>query len=176
MLAAGQADQALEILHRLEQAIDAEGAVRPLMGVRITQALIYQQKGDQARARHAFESTLRLALVEGYRSQFFMRPGRPTGPLLEMARSIAPAFVDGILKRESVEPALPFADLPEPLSGQEIRVLKLIVAGKSNAEIADELFISVGTAKWHVHNILQKLGVSNRPQAIARARELELEA
>ena len=39
-------------------------------------------------------------------------------------------------------------------------------------EIAEELVISVGTAKWHVHNVLQKLGVNNRPQAIARAREL----
>jgi LuxR family maltose regulon positive regulatory protein len=58
------------------------------------------------------------------------------------------------------------------LSEQELRVLKLIVAGKSNAEIADELVISVGTAKWHVHNVLQKLGVGNRPQAIARARQL----
>ena len=50
--------------------------------------------------------------------------------------------------------------------------MRLIVAGKSNRELASELVISVGTAKWHVHNVLQKLGVSNRPQAIARAREL----
>jgi len=64
------------------------------------------------------------------------------------------------------------ARLPEPLSEQELRVLGLIMAGNSNREIAAELVISVGTAKWHVHNILQKLGASNRPQAIARAREL----
>jgi LuxR family maltose regulon positive regulatory protein len=62
--------------------------------------------------------------------------------------------------------------LPDPLSEQEMRVLNLMIAGKSNAEIAAELVISVGTAKWHVHNVLQKLGVNNRPQAIARAREL----
>jgi LuxR family maltose regulon positive regulatory protein len=62
--------------------------------------------------------------------------------------------------------------LPDPLSEQEIRVLKLIVEGKSSQEIADELVISVGTAKWHVQNILRKLGVGNRPQVIARAREL----
>jgi len=49
-----------------------------------------------------------------------------------------------------------------------------LVAGKSNKEIADELVISVGTAKWHVHNILQKLGVSNRSQVIVRAKELGL--
>ena len=66
----------------------------------------------------------------------------------------------------------PVDQLPEPLSEQEKRVLQLIVAGKSNREIAAELVISVGTAKWHVHNVLQKLGVSNRPQAIARARTL----
>jgi LuxR family maltose regulon positive regulatory protein len=65
--------------------------------------------------------------------------------------------------------------LPDPLSEQEIRVLKLIVAGKSNQEIAEELVISPGTAKWHVHNILQKLGVDNRVQAIVRARELGIE-
>jgi LuxR family maltose regulon positive regulatory protein len=53
--------------------------------------------------------------------------------------------------------------------------LNLMVVGKSNHEIAEELVISVGTAKWHVHNVLQKLGVDNRAQAIVRARELGIE-
>ncbi len=51
-------------------------------------------------------------------------------------------------------------------------MLNLIVRGKSNQEIAEELVISIGTTKWHVHNVLQKLEVRNRPQAIALAREL----
>ena len=76
----------------------------------------------------------------------------------------------GALQAESGKS--PLDQLPEPLSEQELRVLGLIVAGKTNREIADELVISVGTAKWHVHNILQKLGVRNRTQAIARAMEL----
>jgi LuxR family maltose regulon positive regulatory protein len=62
--------------------------------------------------------------------------------------------------------------LPEPLTDREQEVLRLIAAGKSNREIAQELVIGTGTTKWHVHNILQKLGVRNRAQAIARAREL----
>ena len=62
----------------------------------------------------------------------------------------------------------------ESLSEQELNVLRLLCAGLSNREIADKLFISPGTAKWHVHNILQKLGVNNRAQAIIRARELGL--
>ncbi|MCB9160928.1 MAG: helix-turn-helix transcriptional regulator, partial [Caldilineaceae bacterium] len=41
--------------------------------------------------------------------------------------------------------------------------------GHSNQEIADALVITLGTAKWHVHNIYQKLGVGSRAEAIARA-------
>jgi LuxR family maltose regulon positive regulatory protein len=93
----------------------------------------------------------------------------------QIAVSLHNRFLDEAIAktRESLRNESPLAaQLPDPLSEQEIRVLKLIVDGKSNAEIAAELVISVGTAKWHVHNILQKLGVGNRPQAIARAREL----
>jgi len=64
--------------------------------------------------------------------------------------------------------------LPEPLTEQELNILALIVGGKTNQLIADELFITVGTVKWHVHNILQKLGVNNRTQATIRAQELGL--
>jgi len=93
--------------------------------------------------------------------------------LLPKARRAAPELVDTIMRDlKGVSGKSPLDQLPEPLSEQEIRVLGLIVAGKTNREIADELVISVGTAKWHVHNILQKLGVNNRSQAIARTREL----
>jgi LuxR family transcriptional regulator, maltose regulon positive regulatory protein len=62
--------------------------------------------------------------------------------------------------------------LIEPLSDQEIRILRMVAAGLSNQEIASELVISHGTVKWHVHNIYGKLGVSGRMQAAARAKEL----
>jgi len=53
-------------------------------------------------------------------------------------------------------------------------VLRLVAEWLSNSEIAARLFVSVGTVKTHVHNILGKLGVEGRPRAIARARELKL--
>ena len=62
----------------------------------------------------------------------------------------------------------------EPLSEREIEVLELVAAGRSNAEIARELYLSVGTVKAHVHHIFGKLLVRNRSQAVARARELQL--
>jgi DNA-binding NarL/FixJ family response regulator len=64
--------------------------------------------------------------------------------------------------------------LPEPLSEREIEVLRLVTAGMSNREIAEKLIISAGTAKTHIHNLCGKLGVHNRTEAAARARELGL--
>jgi DNA-binding NarL/FixJ family response regulator len=60
----------------------------------------------------------------------------------------------------------PFA---EPLSARELEVLKLIVDGLSNQEIADKLIISLATAKTHVRNILNKLAVDDRTQAAVHA-------
>jgi LuxR family maltose regulon positive regulatory protein len=62
----------------------------------------------------------------------------------------------------------------EPVSEREREVLRLIAAGLSNPEIAERLFLSVGTVKRHVHNILMKLDVTNRMNASDRARELNL--
>jgi LuxR family maltose regulon positive regulatory protein len=62
--------------------------------------------------------------------------------------------------------------LIEALSERELEVLKLISLGKSNKEIAFELFLAVGTVKKHTSNIFGKLGVESRTQAITRAREL----
>jgi len=65
-------------------------------------------------------------------------------------------------------------DLADPLSTRELDVLRLVTAGASNKDIADQLFIAVSTVKKHVSNILVKLDAPNRVQAIARARELNL--
>lgn len=59
--------------------------------------------------------------------------------------------------------------LAEPLSARELEVLKLIVDGLSNQEIADKLIISLATAKTHVRNILNKLAVDDRTQAAVHA-------
>jgi two-component system, NarL family, response regulator LiaR len=56
-----------------------------------------------------------------------------------------------------------------PLTTRELEVLELIVAGCSNAQIADRLYITVGTVKTHVRNILGKLCADDRTQAAVRA-------
>lgn len=56
-----------------------------------------------------------------------------------------------------------------PLTERELEVLELIVAGCSNAAIAEKLYITVGTVKTHVRNILNKLCADDRTQAAVRA-------
>ena len=62
----------------------------------------------------------------------------------------------------------------ESLSERELEVLTLLASGRPNKEVARDLFISVGTVKTHTNNIYRKLGVRNRAEALARARNLKL--
>ena len=80
---------------------------------------------------------------------------------------------------ESLSPTVaarhPDADaLVEPLSARELEVLRMIAAGSTNQEIAQKLYIDVGTVKSHNTHIFAKLGVKNRTQAVTRARRLRL--
>lgn len=64
--------------------------------------------------------------------------------------------------------------LEDPLSERELEVLALLASGRTNSEIASNLFVSVGTIKSHTGNIYRKLEAKNRTEALARARELGL--
>jgi len=172
LLKTGNRKDIPSILDALLKQGQAQGRVRTVMEVMILMALFQRAEKDLPAAVDWLSQALGLAAPEGY-IRIFLDEGEALLDLLPKARQAAPELVDailGILQAESGKS--PLDQLADPLSEQELRVLGLIVAGNTNQEIADDLFISVGTAKWHVHNILQKLGVGNRSQAIARAREL----
>lgn len=57
------------------------------------------------------------------------------------------------------------------LSSREIEVLELVAAGRSNSEVADELFVSETTVKSHLAHIFSKLDVSSRTAAVSEARQ-----
>lgn len=60
------------------------------------------------------------------------------------------------------------------LTAREYEVLQLLTQGCSNAEIADRLFLSVSTVKTHVSNLLMKMEVKSRTQALEKARRLRI--
>lgn len=64
--------------------------------------------------------------------------------------------------------------LIEPLTERELDVLQELAIGHSNRQIAESLYVSIGTVKTHARHIYEKLSVNNRTQAVARARELGL--
>lgn len=165
---------------RLETAQRA-GRVHTCIEAMVILSLFHHAQKNIPAALNWLEQALKLAAPEGF-VRIFLDANAVTGgmllDLLPRARTTAPEFVDTLQKAIAPDDngrIAANARLSEPLSDQELRVLEFLVAGKSNQEVAEALVISVGTAKWHVHNILQKLGVNNRSQAIARARELELD-
>jgi DNA-binding NarL/FixJ family response regulator len=79
-----------------------------------------------------------------------------------------------LLRRLAQETAPTHGPAIVPLTPRELDVLRLLVQGMTNREIAAKLVVSVGTVKVHVERILSKLGVSDRTQAAVRAVTLGL--
>ncbi|WP_442939159.1 helix-turn-helix domain-containing protein [Nostoc sp.] len=75
----------------------------------------------------------------------------------------------GTIAIRAIEPEYSQILTVEPLTERELEVLQLIVDGQSNNGIAKNLYITTGTVKTHVRNILKKLCASDRTQAAIRA-------
>lgn len=163
-----------QLAARLETAARA-GWGYAVIAVRVLQSLA--ATGPQA-AVEFLAPALRLAQPEGM-LRAFADAGEPLAPILQEAalRGIMPEYVGQILAaiRGARTPVAPSpSPLVEPLSERELAVLRLVAAGLSNREIAAKLIVSPGTAKSHVNHICGKLGVRNRTEAVARAKEIGL--
>ncbi|MCY1348747.1 HTH-type transcriptional regulator MalT [compost metagenome] len=142
-------------------------------------ALSYQRLGYQERSRSLLVQCLISAERDGVRS-LFIEEGEAIQQMLQQleAAERQPAmqgFIRSLLAiwpgpaaRKSLE------TLEEGLTEREREVVCLAAKGMSNDEIGQQLALALGTVKWHLHNIYEKLKVRNRTQAIRRARELSL--
>ena len=106
-----------------------------------------------------FEEALALAHPEDY-LRIFADHGEKLIPVLQevAVRGKAVEYVGEILKIIGVKPAsIAGTGLVEPLSAREMEVVRLLVAGLSNREIAAQLVLSLGTVKTHIHNIYGRI-------------------
>nr|WP_227464207.1 response regulator transcription factor [Nocardioides lijunqiniae] len=123
---------------------DDFGHVHELAAVRVGLAGILRATGDVAGAREVGDLARATAHALGAR------------PLLDELRAIG-----GAAQRSAA---------PDALTAREQEILALVADGRSNGEVAKQLFISTKTVSVHVSNILGKLGASGRTEAAAIAR------
>ncbi len=88
--------------------------------------------------------------------------------------SVAAKVVAEFSRMSGSQTAASQQNLVEPLSERELEILGVLATGASNREIANDLFITEGTVKNHVTNILGKLGVRDRTQAALKAKDMGL--
>jgi LuxR family maltose regulon positive regulatory protein len=180
LIAGGEFEPARRILTRLAEAAKSGNRFGHLIEVLNLQALAFQAAGDSARALPGLQESLALAEPEKY-LRIYLDEGEPMRELLQAvirapaspahkacAQRILAAFAGA---DQAGLPEARRAGLIEPLTGRELDVLRLLVEGLSNRQIAGTLVLSEGTVKFHVHNLLEKLGVRSRSEAIARARK-----
>lgn len=173
-----QPHKALPLLEHALQSAQSVGRLGNAIHILAVQAVVYHAQGDSDQAFTTLERALQMAEPEGF-IRAFVDEGAPMARLLHrmLTRSSAPEYVRRLLETlgESAKIAPPIASkLIDPLSQREVEVLRLIVDGSTNQEIAHELVLTVNTVKRHISNIFRKLEVSNRVQATTRARELDL--
>jgi ATP/maltotriose-dependent transcriptional regulator MalT len=80
----------------------------------------------------------------------------------------------GDLIGDPAPPAQPVEPLADPLSARELEVLRLLAAGRTNKQIAGELFVAEGTVKAHVAGVYRKLGAHSRAEAVSKAADQNL--
>ena len=177
-LANEEYDKVLELSQWLQNATEKTDRIGSLIEALIIGALSFQAKNNFARALESLEKALSLAQPGGY-IRVFINEGSPMAELLRRAGSrgieaqfvakLLPKFTQNYTDTEAIVQAL-----IEPLSKRELEILHLLADGLSNLEIANKCIITIGTVKAHTASIYRKLSVSNRMQAVARARELNL--
>jgi LuxR family maltose regulon positive regulatory protein len=190
LLARAEPARALGLLDRLDALAESQGRAGSVIEIRALRALALQAAGDHQGALTAVAEALSLARPERY-VRVFADEGPPMAALLKSLmgarRGGRAAAASGAAQEhlnrvvQAFAPAGPRgtaaaagAGLIEPLTARELEVLSLIAAGRRNREIANELVVTIETVKKHTSHIFDKLGATNRTQAVTRARELGL--
>lgn len=179
-LARGEADTALSCLMQLRAEAQARQHLIRVLEIDVLMALAHSATKQRPAAHQHLVLALSHARQEGF-LRLFLDEGEPLATLL---RSLLPtltgkslrAYAQTVLQvlTNSAPHSTPESPLLESLSAQEQRVLALLVAGRSNPEIAEALIVSINTVKGHVKSLYRKLGVMNRREAGEVARCLKL--
>ena len=176
-----QPQTALEILEQHCAEAHAAGWMRAELESLLLMVWATHLQGDRTHSHTLLSRALALAQPENIRRPF-LDEGEPLiaaihealadmqeKQLLSFARTLLVDHTQTGLRARVTSDAL-----PDPLSAQEKRVLRLLAAGLSNREIAQELVVSVNTIKSQLKSIYRKLNVSSRQEAREAAHDFHL--
>jgi LuxR family maltose regulon positive regulatory protein len=182
LLAQHRTEAARPLLARLLSLAEAGKRMRSVLEILLLLALTCQASGQTQQALTPLTRALHLAEAQGY-TRLFLDEGASMAALLRKVASqqMMSEYVTLLLAqfpstatelptsgRAPVQPSM------KHLSEREIEVLRLVAAGLSNREVAQQLCVTAGAIKKHLNNIYGKLGVGSRTQAANYARDLEL--
>jgi ATP/maltotriose-dependent transcriptional regulator MalT len=196
-LAQQQYTQVLQLLEQFREQLDRPGNCNVVMDYLASYAVALHQMGKQERVQAVMARLLAMTEPEGS-LRVYLDAGQPMKQVLQTLLTVPretqePRAVSASFSRSYVRQLLAAFEhttsspaqqrsradasslhAQEPLSPQEVRVLRLLVAGSTYAEIARALIVSPNTIKTQVGSIYRKLGVSRRTQAIEAATRLQL--
>lgn len=185
-LAQMRGETALQELVPWKEQAQAQGRKRSVLEIQILEALAHVVCQEHSQARSSLLQALKLAqpqkhqrvfLDEGSAMEALLRtllPELRESSLLSFAHILLRGFAEDAGVQPPQKVSREDTLLLEPLSEQELRVLRLLVVGRSNPEIASALMISLNTVKTHVQSLYRKLDVHNRMEASETARRLSL--
>jgi len=183
LLAQEKIEKCIDMLLRLLNAAREAGRVRSVLSIQVLLTQAHAARKQRHEARELLRVTLAQAYAEGH-IRLFLDEGDALiallqtltlreAPLRTYRQTILHVATSARMEQSlsvSPDPSLHVAQL----SGQEQKVLRLLVAGNSNPEIAQALVVSVTTVRTQVQSIYRKLGVNNRVAASEMARHLRL--
>jgi LuxR family maltose regulon positive regulatory protein len=165
----GGLDEASRLLEVMEGYARGSRRIRILISILLNRAALEWKKGELGRVKINLEEALELAVPQGY-----IRLLEDSGALLLGLLAQMPGAPAEIRARFRASHPAETPELVEMLTAREIDVLRLLAENDTNPEIARKLFLSPETVKVHLKHIFQKLDVTDRRQAVRRARELEI--
>lgn len=181
-IALGRYEEAARLLTGLRPRSEGRQRFDSLVRIDIAHAAALKGLGDREEALSVLSKAVEFARPEGY-----VRPFVDHAPhlydllkaLVSLGEGPVRGYVKMLLKACSVPtPGSPTrgrvqVDDVEFLTPREAEILRMIAAGMTNKEIAENTFVSINTIKTHVRHIFGKLGAADRNEAILKSRELD---
>jgi LuxR family maltose regulon positive regulatory protein len=176
--------EVIDLLARIRRNAEGGGRTDTVIETLALESLTLQAQGQAAAAFAQLERALALAEPHGFIRKFVDEGGPMRWLISDCQLRIADQrlrdYADKLLAAFpnqspiSNSPISVHPSLLEPLTDRERDVLRLLAAGLSNRDIADELVVSVDTVKTHLRTLYGKLGAHSRTQALLCANELDL--